>query len=45
MTPERKQLARRWLWLGAALLLIAVFFSVRSLTRERLQVHAAEACC
>jgi len=43
MTPERKQLARRWLWLGAALLLIAVFFSVRSLTRERLQVHAAEA--
>jgi HlyD family secretion protein len=41
MTQERKHLDQRWLWLGAVLLLIAVFFSVRSLTRERLQVRAA----
>ena len=34
---------RRWLWLGVVLLTIAVFFTVRSLTRERLQVHAAPA--
>jgi len=43
MTEERKQMDRRWLWLGAAILLIAVFFSVRSMTRERLPVHAAAA--
>jgi HlyD family secretion protein len=41
MTQERKHLDQRWLWLGAVLLLIAVFFSVRSLTRERLQVRVA----
>jgi HlyD family secretion protein len=41
MTQERKQLDRRLLWLGVVLLLIAVFFSVRSLTRERLQVRVA----
>jgi HlyD family secretion protein len=43
MTQERKHLNRRWLWLGALALTIAVFFSVRSLTRDRLQVRAAEA--
>ena len=43
MTQERKQLDRRWLWPGAVLLTIAVFFWVRSLTREHLQVHAATA--
>lgn len=42
MTQERKQLNRRWLWLGAMIVLIAVFFTVRSMTRERLPVHAAE---
>ena len=41
MIQERKHLDQRWLWLGAVLLLIAVFFSVRSLTRERLQVRVA----
>ncbi len=41
MTRERKQLDRRWLWLGAGILLIVVFFSVRSMTRERLQVRVA----
>jgi HlyD family secretion protein len=42
MTQERKQFNRRWLWLGAAVVLIVVFFSVRSMTRERLPVHAAQ---
>jgi len=43
MTQERKLFDRRWLWLGALLLTIAVFFFVRSLTRDRLLVHAAQA--
>ena len=43
MTQERKQLDRRWHWAGALLLTIAVFFSVRFLTRERLLVHVAPA--
>ncbi|MGD0098417.1 MAG: efflux RND transporter periplasmic adaptor subunit [Terracidiphilus sp.] len=43
MTQERKQLDRRWLWLGAFLLTIAVFFSVRSMTRDRLPVRVAAA--
>lgn len=34
---------RRWLWLGLFVLLIAVYFLVRSLTRERLPVRVAEA--
>jgi HlyD family secretion protein len=43
MTQERKQLDRRWLWIGVVLLTIAVFFSVRSLIRVRLEVHVAPA--
>ena len=43
MTQERKQLDRRWFWLGALLLTIAVFFAVRSLTRDRLPVRVAMA--
>ena len=42
MAEVRKQLDRRWLWLGAIVVLILVFFSVRSLTRERLQVRVAQ---
>jgi HlyD family secretion protein len=42
MTEEKKQLNRRWLWVGIAVLTIAVFFLVRSMTRDRLQVHAAQ---
>lgn len=34
---------RRWLWIGAAALLLAVFFGVRAMTREKLAVRAAEA--
>jgi HlyD family secretion protein len=42
MVTERKQLSRRWLWFGLFVVLIAVYFLARSLTRERLPVHAAE---
>ena len=43
MVKERKQLDRRWLWIGLFILLIAVYFLVRSLTRDRLPVRVAEA--
>ncbi len=42
MADARKQLNRRWLWLGTIVLLVLVFFSVRSLTREHLQVRVAQ---
>jgi HlyD family secretion protein len=32
----------RWVWVGAGVILVLVFFSVRSLTREHLQVRAVE---
>ncbi len=43
MVQERKQLSWRWAWIGAVLILVLVFMSVRSLTRERLQVRAVQA--
>ena len=43
MIQERMQVKRRWLWLGALVVTIAVFFWVRSLTRDRLNVHIATA--
>src|SRR5579863_980290 len=42
MAEARKQLDRRWLWLGTAVLLILVFFSVRALTRDHLPVRVAQ---
>ena len=42
MAEARAQSSRLWLWIGAAVLLIAVFFTARSLLRERLPVRAAE---
>jgi HlyD family secretion protein len=42
MVTERKQLDRKWLWVGAVVVLILVYFGVRSLTRDRLPVRAAE---
>jgi HlyD family secretion protein len=42
MAKERKQLDWRWAWSGAAIILVLVFMSVRSLTRERLQVRAVQ---
>jgi HlyD family secretion protein len=43
MAKQSKQLDWRWVWLGAGVILILVFFSVRSLTRERLEVRVVEA--
>ncbi|HXR37699.1 MAG TPA: HlyD family efflux transporter periplasmic adaptor subunit [Terracidiphilus sp.] len=40
MAEERKQSGRLWLWLGAAVLTVLVFFVARALTRERLTVRA-----
>lgn len=40
MAKDRKQLDWRWVWLGAGVILVLVFFSVRSLTREHLDVRA-----
>ena len=42
MVTERKQLDRKWLWFGAVVVLIVVYFGVRSLTRDRLPVRVAE---
>ncbi len=43
MTQESKQSVRLWIWRSLAVLLIIVFFTVRALTRDRLQVRVAEA--
>src|SRR5579862_523049 len=43
MAQIRKQLDRRWLWVGAIVVLIGVFFTVRALTREHLQIRVAQA--
>jgi HlyD family secretion protein len=43
MATERKHLNRRWLWFGAVIVLILVYFGVRSLTRDRLPVRIAQA--
>src|SRR5271165_5103058 len=43
MANVRKQLDWRWVWLGAGVILVLVFLSVRSLTRERLQVRVVAA--
>ena len=43
MIQDRKQTARLWFWRGSAILLIVVFFTVRALTRDRLQVRVAAA--
>jgi len=36
---ERKQKSRVWLWLGAAVVLVIVFFGTRALTREHLTIR------
>jgi HlyD family secretion protein len=41
MMRERKALDRTWLWIGAAVLLVVVFFSARAFTRERMPVKVA----
>jgi HlyD family secretion protein len=42
MAAARTQTNRRWLWAGAALVLIAVFFIARYALRERLPVRLAQ---
>jgi len=41
MAEEKKQSSRLWLWLGAAVLIVIVFFWARSVTRDRLPVREA----
>jgi HlyD family secretion protein len=41
MAQANRQINRVWLWIGAVILLVVVFFVSRSLTRERIPVHAA----
>src|ERR1700679_3977738 len=36
----KKQSGRFWLWLGAAVIVVLIFFATRSLTRDRLPVRA-----
>src|SRR6202012_6048935 len=43
MAEQRRQSSRLWLWIGAAVITIAVFFTARSLLRVRLQVRVAQA--
>ena len=43
MAEQRTQSSRLWLWVGAAVVVVAVFFLARSLLRERLQVRVAQA--
>jgi HlyD family secretion protein len=42
MHTERKQLNRRWLWSGAIVVIVMVFFATRALTREHLPVRVAQ---
>ena len=43
MAEEVRTAGRVWLWVGAAVLLIVVFLVARTMTRDRLPVHAAAA--
>jgi len=43
MAEDSNQKSRLWLWIGAVLLLVIVFFVARSMTRDKLPVHAATA--
>src|ERR1017187_680909 len=43
MTQERKQMDRRWLWVGVVAVLVLVFIGMRFFTRERLPVRQAQA--
>ncbi|MGP8254039.1 MAG: efflux RND transporter periplasmic adaptor subunit [Terracidiphilus sp.] len=43
MAEARTQSGRRWLWIGAMVVLVAVFFVARDLLREKLMVQEAQA--
>lgn len=42
MAKDSRETNWRWAWLGAAVILVLVFFAVRSLTRDRLQVRTVQ---
>jgi HlyD family secretion protein len=42
MAQEKKQFGRLWLWLGAAVVIVIVFFTTRYLLRDRLPVREAQ---
>ncbi|MFC5862955.1 efflux RND transporter periplasmic adaptor subunit [Acidicapsa dinghuensis] len=42
-TTSRQITGRVWLWIGAAVLLVVIFFVARNMTRDRTPVHAATA--
>jgi HlyD family secretion protein len=42
MAEERSQSGRRWLWIGALVVLVAVFFVARNMLREKLMVQEAQ---
>jgi HlyD family secretion protein len=42
MAEERKQVGRLWLWMGAVVLIVIVFFMARSLMRDRLPVREVQ---
>lgn len=43
MAEAKKQTNRLWLWIGAGILLVAIFFVARYMTRDEIPVHAATA--
>ena len=43
MAEARKQISRVWLWFGACVVLVIVFFVARTLTRDRIPIRAAKA--
>jgi HlyD family secretion protein len=42
MAEERSQSSRRWLWIGALVALVAVFFVARDMLREKLVIRQAQ---
>src|SRR5271166_2853081 len=42
MAEDRAQSSRRWLWVGAAVIIVIVFFTTRSLVRDRLPVREVQ---
>ena len=42
MAEEKKQSGRLWLWMGVAVLVVIVFFTARSLMRDRLPVREVQ---
>ena len=42
MAEERVKVSRLWLWMGAAVVVIIVFFTARSLTRDRLPIREVQ---